>query len=266
MPPRNQQNNPRKQANQPRYQKSSAPASGGGSLKKRARGLQRLLQRDSLPAAVRTQKEAELAALQGEAVSHSAKHKRTERERHFSKKYHKVKFFERRKVERRLQLLRKEDADADAIREAEHNLLYIKHFPRHKKYLALFPKENAEDQFVAKRRARIRASIVRRAEEGTLGRPTDEGDDDDDEAEAAAAAEGAATLDDDFFAADDDGGDDAAAPGWTIDSVASGLAAAAEDEPRKKQKRWEADGDAAAAGEAERKKKKTKKKRGERLE
>ena len=214
------------QRNKPRYQKSAAPAAGGGSCKKRARALQRLLRRDTLPAAVRKQKEAELASLQTEAESHSLKHKRTERERHFSKKYHKVKFFERRKVERRLQLLRRKQDDepgsseaelADAIREAEHNLLcaaplafcpsavpltraslsgrYIKHYPRHKKYLALFPKENAEDSFVAKRRARIRAAIIRRAEAGTLGRPTDEDDDD----EAAAAAEGTPALDDDFF-------------------------------------------------------------------
>ena len=75
---------------------TSADDGPKGTVKKRLRGLERLLQRGNLPDDVRRAKEAELASLQGEAQ----KQKKVQRERHFSKKYHGVKFVERRKVER----------------------------------------------------------------------------------------------------------------------------------------------------------------------
>ena len=161
----------------------AAPASAS----KQVRSLERLLKRE-LPAHVRREKEAALAALQQQAQ----KAKRTQRERAFSKKYHKVKFFERRKVERRIAHLKKqlEGAGPKAqpelrrqLQAAEHDLLYVQHFPRHKKYLSLFPVAGTDDAFVAKRRERIRAAIVRRAEAGTLrARAADDGDDEDEDA------------------------------------------------------------------------------------
>jgi len=189
-----------------------------GSAKQRARGLERLLKRD-LPDDVRRAKEAELAVLRSEGQ----KSKRVQREKAFSKKYHKVKFFERQKVERRIGQLQKQIAaarDKEALQaqlvEAQHDLLYVRHFPRNKKYLSLFPAEPLEEGgFVAKLQARIRARIIRRSEAGTLDQ---EADDDDDDEEGGGGGEHAGDLEtDDFFAAgaaeEDEGGAALDAPG-----------------------------------------------------
>jgi hypothetical protein len=116
-------------------------ASSGGPARKQLRSLERLLARGSLPDDVRTAKEAELAALRGDVQKQS----RVAREKHFSKKYHGVKFIERRKVERRIAQLERRIAEQRAsdgavpaaveaeLREAQHDLLYITHFPRSKK-------------------------------------------------------------------------------------------------------------------------------------
>lgn len=143
------------------------------AVRKQARGLARLLKKGGLPEHVQKQKEEQLRQLAAKAATN----KRAERERHFSKKYHKVKFFERQKVEKRLAHLRRQLAEAKPsaqpalekqITESEHDLLYVQHFPRHKKYLSLFPSANGDDPFVEKQRARIRAMIVRRNAEGGL--------------------------------------------------------------------------------------------------
>eukprot|EP00964_Phaeocystis_antarctica_P073537 scaffold45132_cov64-Phaeocystis_antarctica.AAC.2 len=169
------------QHQQPQQTKGARMTTVGGGLpstKKQARSLERLLRRSAsssggtLPANVVKEKEEAVKQLTEKA----AVNKRTERERHFSKKYHKVKFFERLKVEKRIGVLRKQLAEAsvaakkapleEQLREAEHDLLYVQHFPRHKKYLSLFPSE--ENPYVTKERARIRAMLVRRSAEGTL--------------------------------------------------------------------------------------------------
>ena len=121
----------------------------------------------------------------------------------------------RRKVERRIAHLKKqlEGAGPKAqpelrrqLQAAEHDLLYVQHFPRHKKYLSLFPVAGTDDAFVAKRRERIRAAIVRRAEAGTLrARAADDGDDEGEEAHEEAAG---ALEEDDFFAAGADEDDE----------------------------------------------------------
>ncbi len=148
--------------------------SGGlPSVRRQARALERLLKRGSLPDHVRREKQEALRQLSEKA----ALNKRTERERHFSKKYHKVRFFERLKVEKRIALLRKQVAEAspatritleEQLRESEYNMLYIKHFPRHKKYLSLFPSAEGDNPYVAKQRTKIRAMLIRRACNGTL--------------------------------------------------------------------------------------------------
>ena len=218
------------QHQQPQQTKGARITTVGGGLpstKKQARSLERLLRRSAsssggtLPANVVKEKEEAVRQLAEKA----AVNKRTERERHFSKKYHKVKFFERLKVEKRIGMLRKQLAEAsvaarrspleEQLREAEHDLLYVQHFPRHKKYLSLFPSE--ENPFVAKQRARIRAMLVRRSAEGTLetkpetkaGRAASSkearagGDADDDEGESD-GRDGADNLEGDAFFAEAD--------------------------------------------------------------
>ena len=156
------------QHQQPRQAKGARNTTVGGGLpstKKQARSLERLLRRNAsssggtLPADVVKEKQEAVKLLTEKAASN----KRIERERHFSKKYHKVKFFERLKCEKRIGVLRKQLAEAsvatkkaaleEQLREAEHDLLYVQHFPRHKKYLSLFPSE--ENPYVTKERARM---------------------------------------------------------------------------------------------------------------
>jgi len=182
-----------------------------GPVKKRLRSIERLLSKSngSLPDDVRKAKEAELAELHGDA----SRQARKSRERHFSKKYHGVKFIERRKVERRIGQLKRQIEDGGDVaaleaelQEAEHDLLYIRHFPPSKKYLALFAAD-AADPYVVKRRRRIRALIVRRVEAGLpvhgLG---DDGDEDEADLAAPAADAGALEADDFFPAPEGDGG------------------------------------------------------------
>ena len=239
--------------------KQAKPTKAGTS-KQRVRGLERLLARGTLPPDVRAAKERELASLKGDVQ----KQNRVSREKHFSKKYHGVKFIERRKVERRIGNLQRRiseletDAPRDAagkaalqdeLREAEHDLLYIRHFPRSKKYLSLFPTTDGENEYVAKRRRRIRAIIVRRVEAGLPVGHMDEDDGDDEQlAAAAAAADGAAASDDDvdaddFFAAapadevrDEDEEEDPPAP--------APAARREEKKPKKKKSRDDPPGDA----------------------
>jgi len=202
------------------------PSAKQRPVKAQARAIERLLKRDGLAPAARAAKESELAALRGEVT----KQNRTQREKHFSKKYHGIKFIERRKVERRIAQLERRiaaaeggtagasaDAEKDAtalaeLSEARKDLLYIEHFPRTKKYLSLFPAANGDDPYVATRRRRIRALIVRRVEAGLpVGRLSEADGGDEAAAEAAVAAGGDGEDDDvegdDFFAAgagDDD--------------------------------------------------------------
>lgn len=187
-----------------------------GSSAKRIRGIERLLKRGTVPEHVREAKEAELAELRGTASTN----KRIEREKHFCKKYHKVKFFERRKLDRRIAQLRRKMEGPSAptaaeevaaieaqLQEAEGDLLYIRHFPPHKKYLSLFAGDDAEDSYVQKQRAKIRAQILRHHKAGTLEafsarRKSNREGEYKDEAEREDDADD--EEDDDFFAADDE--------------------------------------------------------------
>ncbi len=74
------------------------------------------------------------------------------RERHFALKYHKVKFFETRKAERKLAKLRKliqMDPNPSEellleLKTAEENLLYVTYFPKPEKYISLYGKRSAD--------------------------------------------------------------------------------------------------------------------------
>jgi len=186
--------------------KAGTTVASNASAKKRARSLERLLRRDNLPGDVRTTKLAELASLQQEGQQQAQQHRRKERERLNSKRYHKVKFFDRRKVERQIAALTRqlesttvasEQAELQArLQHAQGDLLYVKHFPRQKKYLSLFPSSGAEDApLVAKRRRRIRAGILKRAEAGLLDQEKADGSDEE-------GFEPNGALDDAFFEAD----------------------------------------------------------------
>lgn len=203
-----------------------------GPLSKQKRGLERLLKKGGLPDEVRREKEAELSALAGEAVQK----RRVEREKHFSKKYHGVKFVERQKVTRKLAQLEKqlEDDPEPEVKaaleaqtlESERDLLYIAHYPRSKKYLSLFPAAGGDDAFVSKRRAQIRAIIARRVEAGLpMGRSAlaTGGVDEygDDLADAPGFGDGETLDEDDFFAAGGSDAEEADGPGWAEPAAAA---------------------------------------------
>eukprot|EP00325_Prymnesiales_sp_UTEX-LB-985_P030970 CAMPEP_0174737872 /NCGR_PEP_ID=MMETSP1094-20130205/68985_1 /TAXON_ID=156173 /ORGANISM="Chrysochromulina brevifilum, Strain UTEX LB 985" /LENGTH=253 /DNA_ID=CAMNT_0015941169 /DNA_START=29 /DNA_END=790 /DNA_ORIENTATION=- len=190
----------------------SAPNSS--SVKKRLRALERLLHKGGLPDDVRRSKEAEIASLKIE----TAKNNRVQRERHFSKKYHGVKFIEKQKVERRIAKLKRELSEQSftsgqtntekELREAEEDLLYIRHFPRSKKYLSLFPGTDGDDPFVVKRRQQIRSMILRRVAEGLPMGRVDKMDDEDEDEEQGLDVGQAELEDDSFFMQEEAGEDD----------------------------------------------------------
>ena len=175
------------------------------SVSQRVRSLKRLLNNDKLEPAARRAKQAELDALTNAKQTLDKKR----RQKLNSKKYHKVRFFERRKCERKIGKLQKQAAAAEdaggadalrtALEEARADLLYVQHFPRHKKYLSLFPADGADVPAVAKMRAKIRARIVRLDAEGKLSEPTDDERDEENLVLEGGGADFASLEDDAFF-------------------------------------------------------------------
>ncbi|CAK9047358.1 rRNA-processing protein EFG1, partial [Durusdinium trenchii] len=95
-----------------------------------------------------------------------AKHMTKEQERAITQRNHKIKFFERTKVERKLKktarLLRKNPEDETLAKEQARlldDLRYCMFFPRGKQCLSLFPSEPLSDQD-AEHQARCRAQAI----------------------------------------------------------------------------------------------------------
>lgn len=106
------------------------------------RALERLLKNKAhtLPVAARKQKEQQLAELRRLAGEKT----RRKVESSIAKKYHMVRFFERRKLERTLLALEQKQevnpkAQAKKI-QVMKDLNYVRNFPKGRKYVALFPK------------------------------------------------------------------------------------------------------------------------------
>ncbi|KAH9833994.1 uncharacterized protein C8Q71DRAFT_797866 [Rhodofomes roseus] len=127
---------------------------GVQKIKAALRQTRRLLAKDKLAADVRTKTERRLKALEADL----AQAERTRKERALSQRYHAVKFFERRKVTRRIQQVKRqlaEDKNAEGeqlgkkerkrlekkLEELRVDLNYIIHYPKLNKYIALFPPE-----------------------------------------------------------------------------------------------------------------------------
>ncbi|KIM82392.1 hypothetical protein PILCRDRAFT_461102 [Piloderma croceum F 1598] len=117
-------------------------------LKSSLRQTRRLLAKDTLAADVRVETERRLKALEADiAQAESAR-----KERIMSVRYHKVKFFERQKVVRKINQMKKQlAADAKSasnkgkaqalLSELRVDLNYILYYPKTKKYISLFPPE-----------------------------------------------------------------------------------------------------------------------------
>ncbi|KAK6509593.1 18S rRNA maturation protein [Arthrobotrys musiformis] len=137
-------------------------------LRKKTRDLSRLLSKTSLPATTRLDHERALKSYTIE-LSHRRHLTQTST---LQKRYHKIKFFERRKATRLLSRLNRlqnpTDDEKRQIHEAEVDLNYILHYPATEKYISLYKSgDNADTN--AKRQS-IKLTIEKRMADGTLSR------------------------------------------------------------------------------------------------
>ncbi|GIL58622.1 hypothetical protein Vafri_13636 [Volvox africanus] len=176
------------------------------SLKNQIRGVERLLKKEGLDSRVRATKEAELAELREKM----AKHQQQELERKYAVKYHKIKFFERVKLERAIKKLERrlrgigeadgksrgseEEVEEEEEEEVEghpldleavkaklaalkDDLLYVKHFPKGEKYVSIL--RDVEDPEAQKHleaeRERLRSIVRRQVAEVAAVTEADEG-------------------------------------------------------------------------------------------
>ncbi|CDK26416.1 unnamed protein product [Kuraishia capsulata CBS 1993] len=132
---------------------------GASKIKKKIRDIERVQKRETLPADIRIENERALLALR-----HELKDKEFNlKAKAMSKKYHMVRFFEKKKAIRRLkqaiktvddletqlqdgQEVKKDLKKARKVRKhCESDLAYVLNFPRTEKYIALFPNEDSTD-------------------------------------------------------------------------------------------------------------------------
>jgi len=165
---------------------------------------------------MRSSLEKKLAVLEQEW----AENKQKLREQKYAVRYHKVRFFERIKLERKIGKLQKtlkglehdgesKDATRRALAAAREDLEYVLHFPKGEKYVSLL--KDAEDPeaqaHLERERERLRAVVKRHMRDEAIVNELDEGEKGGGEGEGRFAQE---IREDDFFAnSDDDGnGDD----------------------------------------------------------
>ncbi|PON40160.1 rRNA-processing protein EFG [Parasponia andersonii] len=133
------------------------------SLKNQLRSVERMLLRKNLPAEVREAQEQKLEGLKKQQEIHS----RLAVERKIFLRDRKIKFFERRKIERRIRRLEKlqrassgqtQDAEiAEQLSKLKEDLEYVRFFPKTEKYVALFT--GGDDSELVDRRNRLREQI-----------------------------------------------------------------------------------------------------------
>ncbi|KAL1937859.1 hypothetical protein VTO73DRAFT_12752 [Trametes versicolor] len=137
----------------PQHKKHPAPPEASNALpgvqkiKAALRQTRRLLTKDNLAADKRVATERRLKSLEGDLE----KAEQGRLERAMATRYHKIKFFERQKVSRKVQQTKRKLAAATEkgerkewearLAELRVDLSYIVHYPKTKKYISLFPPE-----------------------------------------------------------------------------------------------------------------------------
>lgn len=151
---------------------------GANKIKKRIRDLERLLsrKRDSLPDTIIVEKERTLEALKLELESAKLRTKIKDN----AKKYHMIRFFERKKALRRYKKALKSLEDRkgskkskDELLQSKIDLCYVVNFPKTEKYIALYPTseegtDNSGSEKTELRRNAFRDLISNQLEEGSL--------------------------------------------------------------------------------------------------
>lgn len=123
-------------------------------VRKRIRDIERLLKRESIPADIRVDKERELKALNVtlDDAAHDQKIKK------IAKKYHMVRFFERKKAIRKLkQAVKQYDSAVETevkkdikkarkvVKHCQVDVAYVVLFPKDEKYISLYPNSEPQD-------------------------------------------------------------------------------------------------------------------------
>lgn len=129
-------------------------SSGSGQIRKKIRDVERSLKRGNLKADMKTDHERTLLALKAQLNMNQG----TTKVKKNAKKYHMVRFFERKKAIRRLKQARKhlEEVQATDIRkDIKKAKIVVKHkeidvaytilFPKAEKYISLYPNTKPED-------------------------------------------------------------------------------------------------------------------------
>ena len=155
------------------------------SLKNKLRSLQRLLNREKNPGLPRPAAHGKVRLLR--KLEAAAKVQDIEsKEKRYSELYHRVKFFERRKAERRLKKAQKNLTDLQnkdkkeeistnetlleeeytrEVKRCEEDVVYVKWFPKHIKYVSLYPSRiTSKDEQLDIRRAALRRWTLINAE------------------------------------------------------------------------------------------------------
>ncbi|GAQ91534.1 hypothetical protein KFL_008020040 [Klebsormidium nitens] len=137
------------------------------SVKNQIRSIERLL-RTTLAPDIKATQEAKLAELRKVVDAHA----QSDLERKLAVRYHKIKFFERRKVERRIRRTERalrglSDAGPDAqaqqaelsrqLAQLKEDLEYVRFFPKDQKYIALFA--GGDDAAVQQKRQEMRERV-----------------------------------------------------------------------------------------------------------
>ncbi|KAG5560252.1 hypothetical protein RHGRI_003519 [Rhododendron griersonianum] len=153
--------------------KKAKPKPKSVSIKNQIRSIERMLRKD-LPPEVREAQEKKLEGFKKQQDIHS----RLAVERKIFLRDRKIKFFERRKIERRIRRLEKmqrtssgqsQEAEvAEQLSKLKEDLEYVRFFPKTEKYVALFMGGDETDMVDRRNRLRkqIKANIIAAAASG----------------------------------------------------------------------------------------------------
>ncbi|KAI0048586.1 hypothetical protein FA95DRAFT_1571765 [Auriscalpium vulgare] len=135
-----------KKSHGPKYQPKESAIPGVSKLKSSIRQTRRLLAKESLAPNVRVETERRLKSLEADL----AKAEVSKKERALAVKYHRIKFFDRQKLLRRIKQTMAELEDPDtpsnskkvlifALYQLRVDLNYVLNYPKLEKYISLFP-------------------------------------------------------------------------------------------------------------------------------
>lgn len=148
-------NNKSRRSNGASIEVAGVMGTGAAKIRKKIRDIERLLKKDTLPAHVRNENERALKALKVELqnTQHNLKAKQN------AKKYHMVRFFEKKKAIRKVKQAKKTLEEASStevrkdikkarkvVRHSEIDLVYVMIFPKTEKYISLYPNPKEDDK------------------------------------------------------------------------------------------------------------------------